>query len=520
MANNRIEMINLRHLIRLKIKKRSNRSIAEDLGIARNTVNEYVQFFDHMEESYEQLYQWSELDLYALFPKKSNKLEDKYEILSGNFKAYEQALQSKGGTYLNVWKEYRDAHGEGGYSYNQFKTHLKDWIKGGEVSMRVDHKFADKLFVDYSGKKLKVRDKSTGTDREVEVFVAILGASQYTYAQASETQQLDDFLNCRGNALEYLEGVPQAIVPDNLKSAVTKPDRYEAEVNRNYKAFGLHYNTTILPTRTYKPKDKALVEGAVKLVYQRIFFPLRNMVFFSLADLNRAIGEELEKHNKEFFTNRDYSRKDLFEQQEKPLLEALPQCRFERKIYREYKVNKDTHVWFGQDKHYYSVPFKYVGKHVQLQATKTTLEVYYNYQRIALHRRSDKIGGFTTKEEHLPANIRFVKDWSMDQFTEKASKIGQQTHAYFCKIFEQKTHPEQAYKSCMGILSLRKAYSSERINKACHRASYYGNYSYKTIRNILKKGFDQLPLDSIYSEAPPQLMDESDPNIRGANYFQ
>ena len=519
MANKRIEMINVKHLLRLKLQGYSNRSIGVQLGISRNTVNEYVQFFNQQEMSYEALLGLSEAELYALFPQKSNKSSARYEFLAEQFSYYERELKRPGATYLGLWEEYRQAHPEG-YGYGQFKNHIQDWIGCQEVSMRVEHKFGDKLFVDYCGKKLELTDRKTGLKTEVEVFVGILGGSQYIYCEASESQQLDDFLSSMSNTLEYYGGTPQAIVPDNLKSAVTKASNYDPNINRNFAAFGLHYQATILPTRSAKPKDKSLVEGAVKLVYRYIFFPLRNMAFFNLADLNRAIGEQLDKLNNKPFSNRPYSRRELFQQEEKIKLQPLPRERFERKIYREYKVHKDFHVWVGVDKHYYSVPYQYKGKHVQVHISSTNIEVYYNYQRIALHRRSSKIGGFTTLEEHMPSNIRFVKNWSMDHFTDQALKIGPHTYAYFCKIFEAKAHPEQAYKLCMGILKLTRHFEDQRIERTCQRAQFYGAYSLVALKNILEKGMDQVQIQGQSQSDPPVIISEAHPNIRGGDYFK
>ena len=519
MANKRIEMLNLKHLIRLKIEGKSNRKIAGYLGICRNTINQYVQFLDGLEQDYYALYALSEADLFALFPQKNNKATSKYAALSAQFSYYEKELKRTGSTYLHLWKEYREAHPDG-YSYNQFKAHVKHWLKAQKVSMRIEHKYADKLFVDYTGKKLSIVDTATGKTQQVEVFIAILGASQYTYIEASESQQLDDFLASMTNSLVYFGGVPRAIVPDNLKSAVTKPSKYEPVINRNFQAFALHYQTTILPTRSYKPQDKALVENMVKIVYQEIFFPLRHQTFFCLKTLNQALHHHLTQVNTRPFKGRAESRKVLFDKEEKPLLQPLPTSRFYRKIFCRGKVKKDGHVWFGPDKHSYSVPYTYIGKYIQIQATHTTLEVYFDHQRIAIHPRSSTIGGFSTSKAHLAAHIRFVKDWSMEQFTTQAQAIGGATYAYFSKLFEHKTHPEQAYKSCMGILGLAKKYPKQRLNAACRRATFFDNYSYQTIKNILLKNLDQLPLptnEGAAQRAP--ILTETDPNIRGAAYF-
>lgn len=262
-------------------------------------------------------------------------------------------------------------------------------------------------------------------------------------------------------------GAPQAIVPDNLKSAVTKASNYEPDINRNFVAFGLHYNSTILPTRSGNPKDKPLVKSAVRMTYRNIFFPLRDVVFFSLADLNEAIAKELVKLNDKKFTHRNFSRRGLFEKEEKTLLSSLLKERFERKVYRRYKVKKEGYVWLGLDKHYYSVPHQYKGKHVQIRANRASVEVYHNYKRIALHQRSSQVGRFTTDDKHLASNTRFVKNWSMDQFSEPARKIGPQTLDYVHKVFEHKAHPEQTYKVCMGLMKLAQRFGNQRMEKAC-----------------------------------------------------
>jgi len=519
MSNKRIEMVNIKHLLRLKLEGHSNRSIGKQLAVNRKTIDKYVQFFNQRQESYEELLGMGEAELFALFPEKTNKATGKYEVLSKQFSYYERELKRPGATYLGLWQEYRQSHPQG-YSYNQFKNHLQQWISRQKVGMRIEHKFGDKLFVDYCGKKLHLTDRETGTQTPVEVLVGILGGSQYIYVEATLTQQLDDFLNGMINMLEYYDGVPKAIVPDNLKSAVTKPSRYEPNINRNFASFGVHYQTTILPTRSGKPKDKPLVESAVRLVYQHIYFPLRNVTFFSLPDLNQAIRQQLTKLNKKSFYNKNYSRQDLFEQEEKPLLGPLPKERFERKIYREGKVNQDTHVWFGEDKHYYSAPSQYIGKRVQIRANATTIELYYNYKRIALHQRSDKVGGFTTNDKHLPANIRFVKNWSMDQFTDKANQIGPLTYEFFCKVFEHKPHPEQAYKACMGLLKLARHFGNARMEKACYRADFYGAYTYQAVKVILEQGIEEWELGEPAPEEQQDIINESHPNIRGGDYFK
>jgi transposase len=304
-------------------------------------------------------------------------------------------------------------------------------------------------------------------------------------------------------------------VPDNLKSAVTQADRYEPELNRTFADFGLHYSTTILPTRSRKPRDKSLVENAVKNIYTRIYAPLRNRVFFSIEELNEAIWAELEKHNNHNFQGKDYSRKQLFAEIEEKALSPLPVARFEIKNYCIATVYKNSYVWLGCDKHYYSVPYRYISKKVKIEYTCNWVAVYLNQERIAYHRRIPGNYGYTTISEHLPSQHRFVSEWSPEKFINWAKSIGQETETVINKVLASKTHPEQAYKSCIGILSYGKKVGYLRLNNACRRAVLYQSYSYRTIKNILTKNLDKLSDEEQKTYQLP-LHD----NIRGADYYQ
>ena len=515
----RIEMIDIKHLLRLKQKGRSNRQIGELLGIHRNTINTYVHQLNATKREYSELLQLPDGELLAMVSPPDVELSPRYKYLLEQFSDYERELKKVGVTRQILWERYCEG-AEQPYGYTQFRKHFRTYLKQKQVSLHWEHKFGDKLFIDFAGKKLPVRDKLTGEVVWKSVFVAILGGSGYTFVQATDSERLDDFLEVMQDCFAFYGGVPQAVVPDNLKSAVTVADRYEAEVNRNFKALGFHYGTVILPTRSRKPKDKALVEGAVKLAYQRIFYPLNELTFYSLKDLNIAIRSKLEEHNNRLFQDYPYSRRDLFEQEEKDLLEHLPLERFERRTYREGRVNKDGHVRF--DYHYYSVPYQYTDKRIFIQATNRMIEIFRSstHERIAIHKRNHQRGKFTTDSSHLPDNVRFVKDWSVEQFTQLAGEVGTSVYDFFLKIFEHKAHPEQGYKACMGILSLRKGFSDARINTACKRADYFENYSYKAIKNILEKGLDKLEyLPHAQTDNQPSL-EQTHPNIRGGEYYQ
>ena len=518
MANRKIEIMDLKHLLQLKSKGYSNRKIAEWIGISRNTVNAYVRLFQQSDQSFEELSGLTLSQLQKLEEELSARPEEtkgpRYEALHKLIPGYLNELKRPGCTYQQLWYEYQSEYPQG-YGYTQFKEHLQAYRRKKEVRFVVSHKYGDKLFIDFTGKKLQTVDRNSGEVQEQEVFIAILGASQYTYVEACPSQSMEHFIRCTVNALEYFDGVPQALVPDNLKSAVDKASNYEPVLNRQYKALALHYHTVVVPARAGKPRDKALVEGAVKLAYQRIFYPLRHHIFFSLADLNEQIHECLKAHNEQLFQGRDYSRRALFEQHEKALLLPLPPHRFEIKTFKRAKVQKNTHVWV--EKHYYSVPYRYIGQRVAVHYNELTVEIYYRQQRIALHKRSQKPHAYTTIKEHLPSTHQFVLDWNPERFIKWGQKIGTATGQYIEKVMEHYSYPEQAYKSCLGILRLAKKYSEQRLEGACERALKYHKYSYRTIETILIRKLDKI------EESPPpdaQLQLPIHENIRGGDYYE
>jgi len=518
MANRKIETMHLKELLQLKAKGYSNRRIAEVLGISRNTVNDYVRLFGKSGQSFEELSLWSlgqikklEEELSA---KPSVEVNTKYEQLRQAIPGYLQELKRPGCTYQDLWYQYKASYAEG-YGYTQFKHHVQAYAKKKEVRFVVQHKYGDKLFIDYTGQKLQVVDRHSGEVEEVEVFIGILGGSQYTYVEACPSQSMEHFIRCTVNCLEYIGGVVQALVPDNLKAAVDKASNYEPILNRQYKAMALHYNTAIVPARAAKPRDKALVEGAVKLVYQRIFYPLRGHIFFSLAELNEHIRALLKPYNEQLFQGRDHSRKGLFEQYEKALLSPLPTHRFEIKSFKKAKVQKNAHVWV--EKHYYSVPYRYIGQRVEAHYNALTVEIYYQHERIAMHQRSQKPHAYTSIKEHLPSTHRFVQDWNPELFIRRGQRIGTATSQYLKEVMEYYSYPEQAYKSCMGILRLAKQYSEKRLELACARALKYQKYSYRTIEMILFRKLDQVEEPE---PSDPQLKLPLHDNIRGADYYE
>lgn len=513
MANERINMTKIRQILRLKQANATKRDIAKMLGIHRETVTNYLMLFDRMGLSYEEIMQKTDEQINAMFSSRDSPPSQRHKKLLSMMEYIEQELCRTGVTKMLLWEEYKEENPDG-YNYSQFCYHIKNWQKKNGAVMHFEHKAGDKLFVDFTGKHLYLTDRKTGEIKSVEVFVAILGSSQMTYVEARESQQKEDFIKAVENALIYYGGVPAAIVPDNLKSAVNKSSNYEAEINKDFQNFALHYNTVILPARGRKPRDKALVENAVKIAYSRIFASLRNRTFFTIDDLNEAILEELDKHNRKNFQGRDYSRYDQFKSIEKKELAPLTKERYELKEYSVLTVNKNCHIWLSCDKHYYSVPYKYIGKKVKVIYSQRTVEIYHKHERITFHRRDCHKYKYTTVKEHMPSAHQFVSDWNPEKFIKWASDIGKDTEQYIRKVLDEKQHPEQGYKSCIGILKYAGKYGKTRLNNACRRGIHYNSYSYVTIKNILSKNLDKTETETAKQYSLP--MHE---NLRGSSYY-
>lgn len=517
MAGKPIDMKKLRLVLKLYAQCKSKSFISDYLRLSRNTVKKYIKQFVALRVTFEDLTQMDDAKLEELFIKtQTPALSPKLKALYSFFPYVEKELKKTGVTKMLLWGEYKGKYPDGVQS-TQFGEHYNRWSKSINVKpvMHMVHKAGDKMFVDYAGKTLQLVDETSGEVIEVEFFVAILGASQLTYAEATLSQKREDFIVSVENAMHYYQGVPLAIVSDNLKSAVTKSNRYEPTLNETFLDFSEHYGTTILPARAYKPRDKALVEGAVKILYTRIYSFLRNEIFFDLESLNQAIWQGLEKHNKAKFTGKVYSRKDLFEEIESHKLSLLPQQRYEIKHQAIATVMQNGHVLLGEDKHYYSVPYKYIRKKVKLLYNSKTVEVYHKYNQIAVHPRTKSRYNYTTTKEHLASTHQFITEWTPQRFINWGESIDENVKRLIINILEKKQHPEQAYKSCMGILSLTKKVGKDRLINACTRALEYGLYNYKIVQNILEKGLDKMEQNTDEQQELPRH-----DNIRGKKYYQ
>lgn len=512
MANKTTCMSKVRNIIKLYSQGIGKKSIAERLSISKNTVKTYIKKFLRFGKPIEELLAMSDQDLNNLFnPPTQPNIPSRLEKLQEFFPMMEKKLRKRGTTIALLYREFKQVNPDT-FGETSFYHYYGIWKKRINPSMHIEHKVGDKVYVDFAGEKLPYVDTDTGEIRYAEVFVAILGWSQYAYVEAMKDQTLEEFIAACENALHYFGGVPLAIVPDNLKSAVFKASNYEPQLNMNFKAFGDHYGATILPTRSRKPKDKAHVENMVKIAYQRIYAHLDEKKILPLTDLNSEMHKLLAVHNNTKLTGKETSRTDQWII-EKPSLQSLPEKKYEMRKIKQVTVMKNGHVLLTEDQHYYSVPYQLIGKKLQMQYSRSSVNLYLNYEIIASHPRVRSPHNYSTIAEHLSPNLKYLTEWNPEFFIEKAKAIDPIVELYIREVLIKKEHPEQAYKSCNGILSFAKRAGQDRLIKACKRAHEIGYYNYKIIEDILKQNLDKYEEDTQLN-----LMPEHE-NIRGGNYY-
>jgi transposase len=399
----------------------------------------------------------------------------------------------KGVTLSLLWQEYKGEHPEG-LQYSQFCERYRRWRKRVDVVMRQHHRAGEKLFVDYAGHTAEVVDPATGEICQAQVFVAVLGASSYTFAEATWTQSLPDWNGSHVRALAFFCGAPQVLVPDNLRAAVTQPHRYEPQLNRTYYDCATHYAMAIVPARVAKPRDKAKAEVGVQVVERWILATLRNRVFFSLNELNAHIAHLLERLNNRPFRKLPGSRLSAFEALDQPALQPLPQTPYEFAEWKKVRVHIDYHVEL--ERHYYSVPHSLAGKQLTARYTATTVEILHRGQRVASHLRSHLQRRYTTVDDHMPEAHRQYGQWSPKRLSQWAQTIGPGTGALIANVLSARRHPEQSYRSCLGTLRLAKSYGDQRLEAACRIALTLGSQSVRSIESILKHRIDEQPDDA------------------------
>ena len=513
MPGKRLSMRKIKEILRLKYEcGRSNREIGLSCGIGSSTVSDYLQRARMAGINWPLPDEFTDTALeQQLFPP---PVPQNTPGLSPDFQDIHKELQSRKGVTLNLlWQEYKELHPDG-YQYSWFCHSYREWAGRLDVVMRHEHRAGEKLFVDYAGQTVDIIDKIDGEIHKAQIFVGVLGASNYTFAEATLSQQLEDWTGSHVRAFAYFGGVPEAVVPDNLKSGVSRSCRYEPDINPTYHDLAQHYHTVILPARVRKPRDKAKVEAGVLLVERWILARLRKHTFFSLADLNRQIKRLLEELNNKPFKKLSGSRQSRFAEIDKPALQALPSTPYELAYWKKATVNLDYHV--EVEGCYYSIPHTLVKKKLDVRYTASTVECFYCNKRIASHLRDDRRGRHTTIKEHMPLKHQKYLEWTPERFKRWAEKIGPQTALLTETLLVTRAHPQQAYRSLLGILRLGKSYGDTRLEAACNRALYINALSYRSIESILKNGLDQKPLAETENTNKPVKHN----NIRGASYYK
>jgi transposase len=509
-------MRQVREILRQKwLQKQSHRNVHHSLGVSVGVISNVVTRAEAAKLSWSDVEQLDDQQLELLLYGSSAVACSRRPLPSPE---HIHAERKKPGVTLELLHaEYRDGNPDG-YGYTQFCEYYRRWLKGQKLSMHQEHMAGEKLFVDFSGKKPSYTNPKTGERIQVELFVAVLGASNYTYAEATRSQESIHWLRAHANALKFFEGVPGALVPDQLKSGVTVPCRYDPVTQRSYAELATHYGTVVLPARPRHPKDKPKVEVGVQVVQRWVLARLRNQTFFSLDELNERIAELLEDVNNRRMRRYQASRRELFERLDKPALKPLPAEPYEYAEWKKVGLNIDYHIQF--DYHFYSLHYSMLQtRHVdtlEVRATAMTIEVYRNGKRIESHARSYVRGGYTTKPEHRPASHRAHAEWTPTRLIDWAATIGPHVKALVEAILKDRPHPEQGYRSCLGIIHLAKAYGSARLDAACVRGLAAGARTYPRISNILRNKLDTLPSPNTPTVSAPVVDHE---NIRGPQYY-
>jgi len=512
-----LAMHQLRELLRLRYSAQlSQHQIARALRLSVGVVNKYLQAAERAQLTWPLPDTLSEAALrQQLFPDPNTPAP--HTKAAPDCAAIHQELKRKGVTRLLLWQEYCEQHPDQHYAYTQFCVLYRQWQQQLRVTLRQTHRAGEKLFVDYAGPTVDIIDRETGEVRIAQIFVAVLGASNYTYVEATWTQTLPDWIASHVRAFEFFGGVPELVVPDNLKSGVTQACRYEPLLNRTYQEMLAHYGTLALPARPAKPRDKAKVEVGVQIVERWLLARLRKRQFFTLEELNEALRELLSFLNDKAFKKLPGSRRTQFTALDQPALQALPHERYQVAEWKKVRVHLDSHIEVAG--HYYSVPYQLLRQELDVRLTSFTVEVFHQQQRVACHPRSERRGGHTTLAAHLPSHHRAQQEWSPGRFLNWALEIGPATRDLVRQLLSSRPHPEMAYRSCLGLLSLARRFSPARLENACQRALALGAVTLRSTRSILEKGLDAQPLPAPHSSATRTALPAHE-NVRGAAYYQ
>ena len=515
MPKKRLSMRKLAEILRLDAAGLSKRQIARSCNIARSTVA------DHLERMKAAGLNWPlppDLDEEQLEQRLfgGSTPTRKPEVLRSvpDWSSIRRELSQKGVTLKLLWQEYSQADPHG-YRYTQFCEHYRRWAKSLDVCLRQTYRAGERLFVDYAGLSVPVIDPQNGEIHEAQIFVAALGASHYLYVEATRTQQLPDWIEAHIHTYEYLQGVTEITVSDNLKSGVSRACRYDPDINPTYQDMAAHYGTAIIPTRPRKPRDNAKAECGVQIVEQEVLAPLRHQTFFSLSQLNRAMWARLDELNRRRFQKLDASRRDLYLQLDQPALKPLPPRRYEYAQFLKARVNIDYHIEVLG--HYYSVPYELKAQQLDVRLSARMVEALKKGRRVASHPRDDRKGRHSTDASHMPRAHREHLSWSPSRILQWAGTIGPHCAQAAKLIIDSRAHPEQGYRACLGIIRLDRSYPSERVEAACRRAIALEVCSYRSIKSILKTGKDLEPLPT--DKPASQSCKHHHHNVRGREYY-
>ncbi len=507
-----ITMRKVREILRLKFGlNNSNRFISKSMAISHSTVRDCLRRAnlanlswplpdDLNDEALEQ-------KLYP--PPRKRTTEDRGEL---DWVKVHEEMKRKNVTLMLLWSEYREFYPKG-LGYSQFCDLYLQWKKQLDTWMRQDHKAGEKMFIDYAGDTVPIND-GQGDIYQAQIFIVVLGASSYIYAEATMTQTLPDWIGSHCRALEFFGGVPELAVPDNLKNCTKLVNRYEPDINPTYHDLANHYSFAVMPARVRSPKDKSLAEKGVQHIQYQVLARLRNRTFFSLEELNEEIATLLEKINSQPFQKLPGSRLSQFEKLDKPALKPLPSTSYEFAEWSKAKPGPDYHIELN--KHYYSIPHTFIKKSLDVRFTSKSVEIFYKSKRIASHTRKYTYG-HTTLIEHMPKAHQKYAEWTPERIIKWALKTGTATSQLVEKVIATKEHPQLAFRACLGILRLGKSYGEVRLEAACSRALKIGAYSYKSVASILKNNLEQVPVSKSEILTPTKEIHE---NVRGGDYFK
>jgi transposase len=508
-------MRKIKEVLRLHYEQKlGQRQIARSANVSQSTVHEYLSKAQAAGLGWPLGEEWDEARLQAaLFPSTPASGKPPKHPLPDFAALRQQREKHRDLTLELLWEEYREHHPEG-YSYSRFCKLYRRWKKLQDVVLRQDHRPGEKLFLDWAGATITIHH-TDGSATPAALFVSALGVSSYTYAEATANQQMENWLKAQMNAFEFYGGCPQLLVPDNTKTGVSRVCLYEPDVNPTYQEFAEHYRVAVLPTRPYKPRDKAKVESAVQVVQRWILMRLRQRRFFSLTECNQAIGELLGYLNQRpFRKRRDESRASLFAKTDRPALQPLPPNRYDLSHWSQARVSIDYHIAF--DANFYSVPYALTGEAVEVRATPATVEIFHQGKRVASHLRSRGRNQSVTTAGHRPKSHQAHLEWTPSRMVDWAGKVGPHTARLVARILDEKPHPEMGYRACLGLIRLAAKHSPERMEAACERGLVTGAIGYRHIKSILQNGLDRQPFTA---KEPPRPAHTHE-NLRGAEYFQ